>query len=99
MVHFEPTPEQQRFIDAQLRTGRFRDAGEVLRAGLELWMRRQRPQNYEEWLADARQKIREGLDELDRGEVVDGEEALQRLHEQIEEHARREQEARGSAQP
>ncbi|MSR63022.1 MAG: hypothetical protein EXS08_11315 [Planctomycetes bacterium] len=43
MVHFEPTPEQQRFIDAQLRTGRFRDAGEVLRAGLELWMRRQPP--------------------------------------------------------
>ena len=47
MVHFEPTPEQQHFIDAQLRTGRFRDAGEVLRAGQELWMRRQPPQSYE----------------------------------------------------
>jgi len=34
MVNFDPTPEQQRFIEAQVSSGRFRDAGEVLRAGL-----------------------------------------------------------------
>ena len=98
MVHFEPTPEQQRFIDAQLRTGRFRDAGEVLRKGLELWMRRQPPQSYEEWLADARQKIQEGLDELDRGEFVDGETVLREMEARIERHRQRE-EAEKRAQP
>ena len=98
MVHFEPTPEQQHFIDAQLRTGRFRDAGEVLRAGQELWMRRQPPQSYEEWLADARQKIQEGLDELERGEFVDGETVLREMEARIERHRQRE-EAEKRAQP
>jgi len=98
MVHFEPTPEQQRFIEAQLRTGRFRDAGEVLRAGLELWMRRQAPQSYAEWLADARQKIQEGLDELDRGEGVDGETVLREMEARIEGHRQRE-EAEKRAKP
>ena len=103
MVNFEPTPEQQRFIDAQLRSGRFRDVGEILRAGLDLWMRTPPRQSYEEWLADARQKIREGLDELDRGEVVDGETVLREMEARIERHRQREEaqreEAEKKAQP
>jgi len=94
MVNFEPTPEQQRFIEASVRSGRFRDVGEVLREGLELLRAHEASERrrYEAWLADTRQKIQEGLDALDRGEWVDGEAAFRRLHERIETHRWREQE-------
>jgi antitoxin ParD1/3/4 len=101
MVNFEPTPEQQRFIEASVRSGRFRDASEVLREGLELLRAHEASERrrYEAWLADTRSKIQEGLDELDRGEWVDGEEVFRRMHARIEEHRRRELEAGGSQRP
>lgn len=96
MVNFEPTPEQQRFIEASVRSGRFRDVGEVLREGLELLRAHEASERrrYETWLADTRQKIEEGWQQSERGEVVDGEEAFRRLHDRIEEHARRARESR-----
>jgi antitoxin ParD1/3/4 len=101
MVNFEPTPEQQRFIEASVRSGRFRDVNEVLREGLELLKAHEASQRrrYEAWLADTRQKIQEGLDELERGEWVDGEEVFRRMHERIEEHRRRELESREKPKP
>ena len=101
MVNFEPTPEQQRFIEASVRSGRFRDAGEVLREGLELLRAHEASERrrYEAWLADTRRKIEEGWQECERGEVVDGEEAFRRLHERIEEHARRERESPRDVKP
>jgi antitoxin ParD1/3/4 len=87
MVNFEPTPEQQRFIEASVRSGRFRDAGEVLREGLELLKAHEASQQrrYEAWLADTRQKIQEGLEALDRGDWVEGEDVIRRSDETIEE--------------
>lgn len=101
MVNFEPTPEQQRFIDASVRSGRFRDVDEVLRQGLELLRAHEdvERRRYEAWLADTRQKVQEGLEELDRGEFVEGEEVFRAMQERIDEHRRREEESKGRVQP
>ena len=101
MVNFDPTPEQQRFIEANVRSGRFRDPGAVLRESLELLMAHEAAdrRRYEVWLAEARQKIEEGWQGAERGEVVDGEEAFRRLHDRMEEHEKREIESRRRAQP
>lgn len=95
MVNFEPTPEQQRFIEAEVRSGRFRDAGEVVRVGVELLMSQGAAGGRRDpaWLADARRKIEEGWQEIERGETVDGEEAFQRLRERLRD------ESSGRAQP
>ncbi len=95
MVNFEPTPEQQRFIEAEVRSGRFRDANEVVREGIELLMS-QGATGHErdrDWLEDARRKIEEGWQEIERGETVDGEEAFQRLRQRLLD------ESSGKAQP
>ncbi len=95
MVNFEPTPEQRRFIEAEVRSGRFRDASEVVREGIELLMSQGAAggKRDQAWLTDARRKIEEGWQEVARGETVDGEEAFQRLR------ARLQDESSGSAQP
>lgn len=101
MVNFEPTPEQQRFIEASVRSGRFRDAGEVLREGLELLKAHEASQRrrYEAWLADTRQKVQEGLDALDRGEWVEGEDVIRLADERLEECRRRELESGEKKKP
>lgn len=101
MVNFEPTPEQQRFIEASVRSGRFRDVGEVLRQGLELLKAHEDAERrrYEAWLADTRQKVQEGLEALDRGEYVDGEEVVRRARERIEDHRKRALESREKPAP
>ena len=91
MVNFEPTPEQQRFIEAKLGLGQFRDAQEVVRAGLRLWMRLEENEReaYEHWHGDASRRIQEGLEALERGELVEGEEAFRRLRERLVTHGER----------
>ncbi|NOT32108.1 MAG: type II toxin-antitoxin system ParD family antitoxin [Planctomycetes bacterium] len=101
MVNFEPTPEQQRFIEAKLGSGQYRDAGEVLRAGLRLWMKLEQDEEkrHQAWLEDTRKKVQEGLDELDRGEWVDGEQVFRCMQERIDEHRRREREPQQKTKP
>jgi len=101
MVNFEPTPEQQRFIEASVRSGRFRDVGEVLRHGLELLRAHEAAERrrYEAWLADTRQKVQEGLDALDRGEWVDGEEVARHMDEVLEECRRSERGSETKGKP
>ncbi len=86
MVNFDPTPEQKRFIEAQVSSGRFRDAAEVLRAGLRLWMKLDRVQRVrkETWTDDARRKIEEGWQAAQGGELLDSEVVFEELRREIE---------------
>ena len=61
------TPEQARYVDAQIRNGRYATADDVVHAGLRLLQeaeeRRQRA------LDDLRREVQVGLDQADRGQV------------------------------
>ena len=65
------TPQQAEFLDACVASGRYQSRSEVVREGLRLLEDRQQQRQAE--LEGARALIRQGADQLDRGEVVDGE--------------------------
>nr|ANY58130.1 hypothetical protein [uncultured bacterium] len=71
------TPDLDRFVAEQVRSGEYNSHSEVVRAGLRLLLQQKR--ETEARLARLRGEIEEGLAEARRGELVDGEEALERL--------------------
>jgi antitoxin ParD1/3/4 len=68
------TPEQAAFLDTCVESGRYQSASEVVRAALRLL--EDAETRRAEDLARVRAMVAEGLGELDRGEVVDGERFL-----------------------
>jgi antitoxin ParD1/3/4 len=75
------TPELEQFIAEQVKSGKFFDATEVITEGLRLLWERDRLQKAR--LAELKDKIRIGIEELDRGEGIDGEEVFAELEEDI----------------
>ena len=63
--------EQEQFIEKKLKTGKYSSADEVIFEAFRLLEERDR--HYEQWLQDTRQKVTDGLAQLDRGEGLDGE--------------------------
>ena len=60
-----------RIVANLIATGSFQTADEVLQVALKL-LETER-QFYQSWVVETRAQVQEGIDSLDRGEVVDGE--------------------------
>jgi antitoxin ParD1/3/4 len=61
------TPETEKRIAEQLKSGRYQSADEVILAGLELLDKR------EQRLAELRQQIEIGAEQISQGRVTEGE--------------------------
>jgi antitoxin ParD1/3/4 len=88
MVQVALTREQKRFIDDRIASGRSRSAQEVI--GEALWLLERTDRECierEAKLAALRADIQEGIDSIERGEGIDGEEFFAHLET---EHASRE---------
>jgi antitoxin ParD1/3/4 len=70
-------PEQAEFLRSQLATGRFRDMDEVINEALRLLEQR------EQRLEELRQKVVIGTEQIQNGQVVDGETVFVNLQEKI----------------
>lgn len=83
------TPELAAFVERQVASGRYRSASEVVRQGLRELQER------EEWKAEVREKIEEGLRSLEAGKGVPAEQVWADLDEKLQralserEHGRR----------
>lgn len=73
--------EQEQFIQKKLKSGKYNSADEVIFEAFRLLEERDR--HYEQWLQDTRQKVAEGLAQLDRGEGLDSELVIARLKERV----------------
>ncbi len=79
------TPEQAAFLAGCVSSGRYQSASEVVREAVRLLEHQLARREAE--LARARAMIQEGAEQLDRGEVVDGETFFREWDEELEDLA------------
>jgi antitoxin ParD1/3/4 len=76
------TPEQAAFLAGCVNSGRYQSASEVVREAIRLLEHQLARREAE--VARARAMIQEGAEQLDRGEVVDGETFFREWDEELE---------------
>ncbi|RUR75459.1 type II toxin-antitoxin system ParD family antitoxin [Chlorogloeopsis fritschii PCC 9212] len=70
-------PEIEQFIQAQIATGRYANAEEVISKALKLL--EEQDKEYQEWVEETRQKVDVAIAELERGEGLDGETVVMQI--------------------
>lgn len=84
----ESIPEELRsFVSGELGSGRYRSLDELLAEALRLL--RERETFLEEHRDELRAQIAEGVAQAERGELVDGDAAMERLRRDLDERQRK----------
>ncbi|WP_414543081.1 ribbon-helix-helix domain-containing protein [Nostoc sp. CCY0012] len=75
-------PEHEQFIQAQIASGKFTNADEVLDVAFQILEKF----NFEyiQWMEETRQKVDVAIAELDRGEGLDGETVVMQILEKFQ---------------
>ncbi len=68
------------FIQQQIRSGKYDNINSVIEEALNLLEKRNQ---YDDWVEDIRQKVDIAAAQLDRGEGIDGETAINQLREDL----------------
>lgn len=79
------TPEQAQFVDQRVEEGRYQSASEMVREGLRLLEQREREQAAR--IDAMRSMILQGVDELDRGESLDGPQTMREARARLTDRA------------
>lgn len=74
------TPELERFVDGKVESGVYKSASDVVRESLRLL------KEHDEVNMKWREQIEQGTLQAERGELVDGDTAFDRLDERIKAH-------------
>jgi antitoxin ParD1/3/4 len=77
-ISLNPTHEQ--FVLSKIESGKYANADEVIAAALQLL---EAQEQYTLWLNDTRQKVAVGLEEIERGDVLDTEVVINQLKEKL----------------
>lgn len=72
------TPELKKLVEQEVASGQYASASEVVREGLRLLVEERR------WREEVRRKIAEGMAQAKAGQLVDGDEAFERLRKRID---------------
>ncbi|MHC5938792.1 type II toxin-antitoxin system ParD family antitoxin [Nostoc sp.] len=75
------TPELEQLVKDKVNSGRYHSVSEVMGEALRLLDERDRVR--EQRLAELKAKIQVGIEELERGEGIDGEEVFAEIEEDI----------------
>jgi antitoxin ParD1/3/4 len=70
-------PEHEQFIQAQIASGKFTNADEVIDVAFQILAKFN--SEYIQWVEETRQKVDVAISELDRGEGLDGETVVMQI--------------------
>jgi antitoxin ParD1/3/4 len=80
----------ERFVDARVKSGDFQTASEVLREGLRLLEEKELLKRISvSSLGELKQKLIKGINSLDRGQRIEGEQAFAALRQRIKQRKAR----------
>ena len=80
-MNIQLKPEDEQFIQAQIARGTYENPEEVISKALKLleeW-----ENGYQKWVEETRQKVEVAVEQLERGEGIDGEVVVERLREKL----------------
>jgi len=75
------TPELEQFVQTKVKSGRYLSASEVVREALRLLEERDRLQQIK--LDRLRQDIRIGVEQIEQGDVIEGDDVFAELEQDI----------------
>ncbi|YAF93899.1 MAG: type II toxin-antitoxin system ParD family antitoxin [Nodularia sp. CChRGM 3473] len=75
-------PEHEQFIQAQIASGKFTNADEVIDVAFQILEKFNL--DYIQWVEETRQKVDVAITELDRGEGLDGETVVMQILERFQ---------------
>lgn len=78
------TPELEKFVEEEVKSGLYQTASEVIRAGLRRLKEDRHPSRTPKTLEELETELLASIDRLERGEGVNGEEVFRRLRKRIE---------------
>ncbi|HLP88899.1 MAG TPA: type II toxin-antitoxin system ParD family antitoxin [Nostocaceae cyanobacterium] len=81
-MNIQLKPEHEQFIQAQIATGRFSNADEVIDIAFQLLAKLN--SEYQQWIEETRQKIDVAMAEIERGEGLDGETVVMSIIERFQ---------------
>ncbi|BCL33946.1 type II toxin-antitoxin system ParD family antitoxin [Nostoc sp. MS1] len=74
-------PELEKIIQAQIATGRYDTAENVISKALKLLL--EWDKGYQEWVNETKEKVDIAIKQLDRGEGIDGEVVIEQLRNKL----------------
>jgi antitoxin ParD1/3/4 len=81
IMNIQIQPELEQIIEAQIATGRYANPEEVISKALNLLL--QWEKGYQLWVAQTREKVDVAIEQLDRGEGIEGEVVIEQLRDKL----------------
>ncbi|WP_016949014.1 type II toxin-antitoxin system ParD family antitoxin [Anabaena sp. PCC 7108] len=80
-MNIQIKPELEQIIQAQIATGRYTNPEDVISKALKLLL--EWDKGYQNWVEETREKVDVAIEQLDRGESIDGDVVISQLRAKL----------------
>jgi antitoxin ParD1/3/4 len=80
-MNIQIKPELEQIIQAQIATGRYTNPEDVISKALKLLL--EWDKGYQNWVEETREKVDVAIEQLDRGEGINGEVVILQLRDKL----------------
>jgi antitoxin ParD1/3/4 len=81
IMNIQIKPELEQIIEAQIATGRYTNPEDVISKALKLLL--EWDKGYQNWVEETREKVDVAIEQLDRGEGIDGDIVISQLRDKL----------------